>query len=438
MSMNADQPLRRPMPLPAADTSKDFCPILDVDRIRRDFPILSRMVHGRPLVYLDNAATTQKPRVVLDALVRYYEKSNANVHRGIHTLAEEATVAYEDVRARVARFVGAKEPSQVVFTRNTTESLNLLAYALAMPTLGPDDVILLTGMEHHSNLVPWQMVAQKTGCQLRFVPVTDDGELDRDAMESMLGPEVKIFAFVHASNVVGTINPAEELIEQARARCPELTVILDAAQSVPHMPVDFAQLGCDAMVFSAHKMYGPMGVGILVGTEELLATTGPFLGGGEMIETVTLERSTYAEAPLRFEAGTPNVADAIGLGAAIEYLESFGMHRIWEHTKCLAAHAREALEALPSIRTFGPEAEGRRSALVTFVDDEMHPHDMAMVLDRDGIAIRAGHHCAMPLSERLGVNSSARASFGLYNTREEVDHLVDSLQRARKFLGCER
>jgi cysteine desulfurase/selenocysteine lyase len=422
------------LPRPKPVESADFCPILDVSRIRRDFPILGRTVHGRPLVYLDNAATTQKPRVVTAALTDFYENHNANVHRGIHTLAEESTVAYEEARRHVAEFVGA-DPRQVVFTRNTTESLNLVAQAWARPRLGRGDVILLTEMEHHSNLVPWQLVAEQTGAELRFIPITDEGILDLDRLADLVTPNVKVLAFVHASNVVGTINPVAEIVDYARSVAPDVATIVDAAQSVPHMPVSFPELRCDAMAFSGHKMYGPTGVGVLVARNDMLTACGPFLGGGEMIEQVTLERSTFAPPPMRFEAGTPNVADAVGLRAAIEYLESFGMDRLWEHTKCLAAYAMERLSELPFIRTFGPRGDGTRSALVTFVDEDVHPHDLATILDRDGIAIRAGHHCAMPLSKRLGVPSSARASFGLYNTREEIDHLVESIRRARKYLG---
>jgi cysteine desulfurase/selenocysteine lyase len=434
--MEARKSLPGPIPLPAAG-GKDFCPILDVDRIRKDFPILERKVHGRPLVYLDNAATTQKPEAVISAMSEYYRESNANVHRGLHALAEEATQGYEDARAKVARMVCAEAPAHVTFTRNTTESLNLMAYAWARPRLGKGDVILLTEAEHHSNLVPWQIVAKETGATLRFVPITDEGLLDRETFGTLIDAKVKIFSLSHASNVLGTINPVRELIDALRAVAPDAVCVVDAAQSVPHMAVSFPELGCDAMAFSGHKMYAPMGVGVLVMNARIAEECGPFLGGGEMIDTVRLDESTYAPAPMRFEAGTPNVADAIGLGAAVEYLTSFGMDRIWQHTKCLAAHAYEALSEIPSIRCFGPAEEGARSALVTFIDEEVHPHDLAMVLDRDGIAIRAGHHCAMPLAERLGVHATARASFGLYNTREEVDHLVESIHRARRYLGCD-
>lgn len=433
--MNPNRPGPLPLPTPAA--AREFCPILDIERIRRDFPILQRTVHGRPLVYLDNAATTQKPRVVIQAMVEYYERSNANVHRGMHALAEEATVAYEDARKTVARFVGGVDPSQIVFTRNTTESLNLIAFAWARQRIERGDVILLTEMEHHSNLVPWQMVAEERGAELRFIPIDDEGRLDERALDSVLSPRIRVFSLVHASNVLGTINPVARLAGAVRSVAPQAKVFLDAAQSVPHLPVDFSALACDAMAFSAHKMYGPMGVGVLVGSRDFVEQCAPFLGGGEMIDTVTYQRSTYAASPARFEAGTPNVADAIALGAAVSYLESFGMDRVWEHTRCLATYAHHRLADLPSIRTFGPRGEGTRSALVSFVDADVHPHDLAMFLDRDGIAVRAGHHCAMPLAERLGIHASARASFGIYNTREEIDHLVESIRRARRYLGCD-
>ncbi len=433
--MSTDERLTDPRRL-AARPPADFCPVLDVERVRRDFPILRRTVHGRPLVYLDNAATTQKPRVVIDALVRFYEQHNANVHRGIHTLAEEATEAYEQARRRVAGLVGVDDPSRLVFTRNTTEALNLLAHAWAAPRLAPGDVILLTEMEHHSNLVPWQFVARRTGAELRFIPIDATGHLDLDSLDRLLTPRVRVLSLAHASNVLGTINPVARIAEQVRASAPQVRVFVDAAQSVPHMPVSFAALGCDALAFSGHKLYGPTGIGALVATSELLQECDPWLGGGEMIDTVTFTTSTYAPPPLRFEAGTPNVADAVGLAAAVEYLESFGMERVWQHTQCLSEYAWHRLAELPFMRVLGPGERGSRAALVTFADAEAHPHDLATLLDRDGVAIRAGHHCAMPLHERLGLPSSARASFGLYNSREEVDHLIESLLRARRFLGC--
>ncbi|GAB4376611.1 MAG: cysteine desulfurase [Acidobacteriota bacterium] len=421
----------------AARAAADFCPVLDVERIRRDFPILRRTVHGRPLVYLDNAATTQKPRVVIEALVAYYERFNANVHRGIHALAEEATEAYENARRRVGSLVGVDDPSRIVFTRNTTEALNLLALAWARPRLAPGDVILLTEMEHHSNLVPWQLVARQTGAELAFIPVDEAGRLDLAGLEPLLSPRIRVLALCHASNVLGTINPVAELADRVRTAAPGARVFVDAAQSVPHMPVRFDELHADALAFSGHKLYGPMGIGVLAATAELLEECDPLLGGGEMIDTVTYTASTFAPPPLRFEAGTPNVADAVGLAAAVEYLESFGMDRVWQHTQCLSEYAWRRLAELPFLRVLGPGERGSRAALVSFVDREAHPHDLAMFLDRDGIAIRAGHHCAMPLHERLGVHASARASFALYNSREEIDHLIEALIRARRFLGCD-
>ncbi|MBP7149239.1 MAG: aminotransferase class V-fold PLP-dependent enzyme, partial [Acidobacteria bacterium] len=334
-------------PLPSLPCRVECGLAFDPGRIRADFPILQREIHGKPLVYLDNAATTQKPRHVIQALVEFYERYNANVHRGIHRLAEEATGLYEAARERVAVFLGVK-PNQVVFTRNATESLNLMAYAWARRRLGRGDVILLTEMEHHSNLVPWQLVAAETGAAVRHVPVTAEGLLDREAFARLIGPEVKIFSLIHASNVLGTINPVEELIADARRAAPGVTTIVDATQTLPQMPVRFRELGCDALAFSGHKMYGPTGIGVLVGSEGLLSEMGPFLGGGEMIERVTLEGTTYALPPHRFEAGTPNFADAVALGATVEYLDSIGMARIREHGVCLVEYALPRLAEVPS------------------------------------------------------------------------------------------
>lgn len=430
-----DHPAGLPFLPPPGGSPEECCPF-DIDGIRRQFPILSRTVHGKPLVYLDNAATTQKPRAVIDALVDYYENHNANVHRGIHTLGEEATTAYESARATAGRFVGVADASRVIFTRNTTESLNLLAWAWARRRLTHGDVILTTVMEHHSNIVPWQLVARDTGAVVEYVPVTPEGLLDRDAFRRMISPRVKIFTVVHASNVVGTINPVAELIRELRDVVPDALCIVDATQTVPQMPVSFAALGCDALAYSSHKTYGPTGIGVLVGSAHLCDGMGPFLGGGEMIEKVTLEGSTFAKSPHRFEAGTPNIADAVGLAAALDYLSSIGMERIRTHAVCQVRYALERMTAsLPSLRILGPLDAEQRVALVSFVDRDVHPHDLATILDRDGVAVRAGHHCAMPLSRALSVAASARASFGLYNTRTEADLLVGAIRHAREYLG---
>ncbi len=410
------------------------CPF-DVAGIREQFPILARQVRGMPLVYLDNAATTQKPRAVIDALVDYYENHNANVHRGIHTLAEEATAMYERARGLAGQFVGVDDPSRVVFTRNTTESLNLLAWAWGRRRLTHGDIVLTTVMEHHSNIVPWQLVARDTGAEVRYVPVTPDGVLDLDAFRKELSPRVKIFTLVHGSNVVGTINPVAALIREVREASPDVLTIVDATQTVPQMPVSFDALGCDALAYSGHKTYGPTGIGVLIGTAKLVQEMGPFLGGGEMIERVTLEGTTYAKPPHRFEAGTPNIADAIGLGAAITYLTGIGMENIRQHGICQTDYALRRLAEIPSLRVFGPKNAEDRVALVAFVDRDVHPHDLATILDRQGVAIRAGHHCAMPLSRCLDIPASARASFGAYNTLPEIDNLVFAIRHAREFLG---
>ncbi len=420
--------------LTPAPQNEECCPF-DIARIRREFPILTREVNGKPLVYLDNAATTQKPRAVIEALVDYYERHNANVHRGVHALAEEATEMYEDARAECGRFVNVHQPRRVIFTRNTTESLNLMAFAWARPRVGPGDVILSTAMEHHSNIVPWQMVSKETGATLAFVPVTPEGTLDQEAFRRLLSPAVKIFTVVHGSNVVGTINPVAQMIRELRAAAPGAIAIVDATQTVPQMPVSFDELGCDALAYSGHKTYGPTGIGVLVGTEALVEEMGPFLGGGEMIERVSLQGSTYAKAPHRFEAGTPNIADAVGLAAALRYLSRYGMDRIRNHGVCLTEAVLEKLCAVPSVRILGPTRAEDRVSLVAFVDRDVHPHDLATILDRDGVAIRAGHHCAMPLGREMNVVASARASFGIYNTRVEADLLVGAILHAREYLG---
>ncbi|MBD3162848.1 MAG: SufS family cysteine desulfurase [Candidatus Eisenbacteria bacterium] len=406
---------------------------LDVRRIRSDFPILGREVHGHALRYLDNAATTQKPRAVLDALRDYYERHNSNVHRGVHTLAQEATEAYEGVRTRLGRFLGGVEPRGIVFTRNTTEAINLVARSIVEPRIGSGDEILLTEMEHHSNLVPWIQLAKRTGARLRHVPITEDGRLDLDAFDDLLTDRTKLVAFAHASNVLGTINPVERIAERARAK--GALTLLDAAQSIPHMPVDARELGVDLLAASAHKMLGPTGVGFLWGRPELLEEAEPMLGGGEMILEVHLDRATWADLPQKLEAGTPNVGDVVAFGAALNYLEAAGLAAIRAHEVELTGYALERLRSLENLRVYGPEDPEHRSGVISFYDETIHPHDLATMLDLRGIAIRAGHHCAQPLMRRLGVPATSRASFYLYNERADVDALVEGLEEARSYFG---
>lgn len=403
-----------------------------LEALRADFPILSREIRGRPLVYLDNAATTQKPQAVIDALVDYYSNTNANIHRGLHTLAEEATAAYEDVRKRTAAFIGAADRREIVFTRNTTESLNLLAYTLGA-RLREGDEIVLSALEHHSNLVPWQLAAQRSGARLRFIELGADGELDLDSARAAIGANARIVSVAHMSNVLGAIAPVAEIAEMARS--VGARTIVDAAQSVPQMPVDVSELGVDFAAFSSHKMLGPTGVGVLWGRRELLADLDPFLGGGEMISVVNREESTWAALPHKFEAGTPNIADVIAFGAAVDYLEAVGMDRVRDHDHQLVAYAMDRLSRLEGLEIYGPGDPARRGAVVAFNYADIHSHDIATILDANGVAVRAGHHCAQPLMRALGVPATARASFYLYNRRDEVDALVDGLRDAGARFG---
>lgn len=408
---------------------------LDIATIREQFPILSREVHGRPLVYLDNAATTQKPQSVIDALSSYYSTMNANIHRGLHTLAEEATDAYEHVRKQVAAFIGASSHREVVFTRNTTESLNLLAYTLGA-RLKPGDEIVLSAAEHHSNLVPWQLVTQRTGAVLRFIELNEDQQIDIDTARAAINANTRIVSIVHMSNVLGSIAPVAEISEMARS--VGATMIADAAQSAPHIPLDVTDLGVDFLAFSAHKMLGPTGVGVLWGKQELLADLDPFLGGGEMISIVTREESSWAALPHKFEAGTPNIADVIAFGAALDFLNDIGMDTIAAHDSDLTQYAVERLSRLEGLDIYGPSNPDDRSSVVAFNYRDIHSHDVATILDRAGIAVRAGHHCAQPLMRTLGVPATARASFYLYNERSEVDALVDGLLDAGERFGFDR
>jgi cysteine desulfurase/selenocysteine lyase len=405
---------------------------LDPRALRERFPILARSVHGHPLVYLDNAATTQKPRSVLAALARYYERSNANVHRGVHTLAEEATAAYEGCRTRVARFVNAPDPRGVVILRNATEAINLVARSWG-EKLKAGDEVLLTEMEHHSNLVPWIMLAKARGVVLRHLPITDEGLLDLSRLGDLLTPRTRIVSLTAMSNVLGTINPVEEIA--AAAHSAGAIVVVDGAQSIPHMPVDFSASGADFLAFSAHKAYGPTGAGFLIARPELLETMEPLLGGGEMIREVRLDFASWNDIPHRFEAGTPNIADAAAFPAALDLLEEVGMDALRAHEVELAGYALERLASLGWLQLHGPLDPLNRGALVSFVDPEVHPHDLATILDTLGIAVRAGHHCAQPLMRRLGVVATARASFGLYNDRDDVDALLDGLREARRYFG---
>ena len=404
---------------------------IDVPRIRRDFPILDRTVHGKPLVYLDNAATTQKPRKVIDALVNYYSRYNANIHRGLHALAEEATAAYEAVRERTAAFIHAPSSRSIVFTRNATEGINLVANAWGRAHLAPGDEILLTEMEHHSNLVPWQLIAKATGAQLKFIGVSDDGRLELGGLKTLVTPKTKVISVTLMSNVLGTINPLEPIVREAK-RVGAL-VVVDGAQAVPHLPVDVVRLGCDVLAFSAHKMLGPTGVGVVYATEALLESMDPFLGGGEMISDVQLTSSTWHEIPWKFEAGTPNIGGVIAFGEALKYLERIGMEQVRAHEAELTAYALTRLSEIDGITLYGPRDVAQRGGAVSFNLNGLHPHDVGTVLDTEGVAIRAGHHCAKPLMRRLGVAATARASFYLYNTREEVDRLVEALQATKAF-----
>ncbi|PYJ12171.1 MAG: cysteine desulfurase [Verrucomicrobia bacterium] len=404
---------------------------IDWQALREDFPILDQQVHGHPLIYFDNAATTHKPKSVLDALRHYYERDNANVHRGLHELSSRATEAYEGARSRVAEYIGAADAGEIVFTRGTTESINLVAHAWGGKFLRSGDVILLTEMEHHSNLVPWQLLAQRAGARLRFVPVLDDGTLALDQLDELLTPEVKLFAFTHVSNSLGTINPAADFCRKARN--VGAVTLVDAAQSAGHMPVDVQEIGCDFLAFSGHKMGGPTGIGALYGRAEILESLPPWHGGGEMIVSVSLEKSSYKKPPHRFEAGTPNIAGAIGLAAAIDYLEGIGRAAIFEHDSRLARYALDRFAELPGMRVLGPA--GERGAIVGFVMDAAHPHDLTTFADQRGLALRGGHHCNQPLMRRFGLPGTTRASFYFYNTTAEIDRMIDILRDATRFFG---
>jgi cysteine desulfurase/selenocysteine lyase len=404
---------------------------LDVVRLRAEFPILSRTVHGKPLVYLDNANTTQKPRAVIDSDRRYYEELNANIHRGTHWLSEKATEAYEGSRAKVARFLGAASPKEIVFTRGTTEAINLVASSFSQAYLRAGDEVLITGLEHHSNIVPWQLACERTGARLVVVPITDDGEVPVQDFEARLTPRTKLAAVSHVSNALGTINPVKKFIALAHGR--NVPVLVDGAQAAPHLPIDVKDLGCDFYAVSAHKMYGPTGIGALYGRKEWLEKLPPYQGGGDMIASVTFEKTTYNELPWKFEAGTANIAGGIGFGVAVDWLSGVGLSAVASHEHDLLVHATAKLSALPGLTIVGRAKE--KAAVVSFVLENVHPHDIGTILDREGIAIRTGQHCAQPVMDRFGIPATARASFGLYNTREEVDALVAGLSKVSEMFG---
>lgn len=411
-----------------ADVSTDLSARAD------DFPILSRPVRGKRLAYLDNAATTQKPEVVIEAERRFYRESNANIHRGVHWLSQRATDLYEGARERVRSFLNAARAEEIVFTRGTTESINLVAQSWARNTLQPGDEILLTGMEHHSNIVPWQFVCEQTGAVIKVVPITDSGELEREAFDELLGPRTRLLAIAEVSNALGTVNAMAPLIRRAHA--VGARVLVDGAQAVAHMPVDVRALGCDFYAFSGHKLYGPTGIGVLYARQELLAVMPPWQGGGSMIETVSFERSTFAPAPQRFEAGTPNIAGAVALATAIDYVLGIGLKRIGAHEHALLQKASAAVQALPGVRIIGTAAH--KASVLSLVVDGIHPHDLGTILDAEGVAIRAGHHCAMPVMTRYGIPGTARASFALYNDEADVDALVAGIRKAQDMFGGRR
>jgi cysteine desulfurase/selenocysteine lyase len=403
---------------------------IDVDRIRQDFPILNREVRpGVKLVYLDSTATSQKPEMVIEAMNDFYRRSNANIHRGVHALAEEATAMYESARLKIAKFINASSASQIVYTRNTTESINLVAYTWARANLKPGDLVILTEMEHHSNLVPWHILMAERGIRLEFIPVTNEGLLDLDAYRELLSQNPKLVSFTHMSNVLGTITPAVEIIKLAH-EAGAITV-LDAAQSVPHLKVDVQALDVDFMGFSAHKLCGPTGIGALYGKANLLESMPPFLGGGDMIKEVKLRSFRPNEVPYKFEAGTPAIAESVGFGAAVDYLSAIGMDEIAGHEHEIIEYALERLEEVPGLKIFGPAAS-KKGGVASFTFDGIHPHDVAQILDRDGIAVRAGHHCAQPLHEKFGIPATTRASFYLYSTKKEVEALINGLYKVKK------
>lgn len=401
---------------------------LDVERLRADFPVLQQQVFDRPLAYLDNAATAQKPLAVIETLDEYYRQYNSNIHRGVHTLSERATAAYEGARGRVRDFINAASDREIVFTRGTTESINLVAQSYARTNLKAGDEILITEMEHHSNIVPWQLLCEQTGTVLRVAPIDDKGEVILEEFERLLGPKTRLVSIVHISNALGTINPVRHMIECAHAR--DAVVLVDGAQATPHARVDVRALGCDFYALSGHKLFGPTGIGVLYGREELLEAMPPYQGGGDMIKMVTFDKTLYNDLPYKFEAGTPHIAGVIGLGAAIEYVNGVNLDAIQAYEKDLLDYATEAVSAVAGVRLIGTAAD--KAGVLSFIMDGIHPHDLGTILDHEGIAIRTGHHCAMPVMEHFGIPATARASFAFYNTRGEVDRLAQGLENAKK------
>ena len=403
----------------------------DVRRVRADFPILRRTIHGRPLVYLDNAATTQKPQVVLDALTRYYTDQNANVHRGVHLLSEIATEAFDTARTKVRAFFNASNDGEIIFTRNATESINLVANAYVRPRLQPGDEVLISAMEHHSNIVPWQLVCQERGARLRVAPIDDSGALIFDEFTKLLTERTRIVAVSHMSNALGTINPIPEIV--AAAHAAGIPVLVDGSQAAYHMPVDVRALGVDFYAATGHKLYGPTGIGVLYGREALLEAMPPFLGGGDMIASVSFEKSTWNELPFKFEAGTPHIEGAIGLGAAIDYIQSVGLVAIAAHERDLLEYGTAKLQAVPGVRLVGTAPH--KASILSFLMESAHPHDIGTIVDREGVAIRTGHHCAQPVMDRFGIPATARASLAMYNTREEIDVLIGALHKVNEVFG---
>ncbi len=403
-----------------------------VDEVRNDFPILKKTVYGKPLVYLDNAATTQKPQSVIDAITRYYSEDNSNIHRGVHFLSERATTAFEDVRVKVQNFLGAARPEEIVFVRGTTEGINLVANSYCRKRLQPGDEIVISGMEHHSNIVPWQMVCKETGAVLRVAPINDRGELLFDEYKQLLGPKTRFVAIVQVSNALGTVNPVREMIQEVRRLDHHVPVLVDGAQAAAHMQVDVQDLDCDFYAFSSHKVYGPTGVGVLYGRYDILDAMPPYEGGGEMILSVTYEKTTYNKLPHKFEAGTPNIAGVIGLGAALDYLQGLDLQEIAAHEQDLLLYGTERVRA-EGIRLIGTAAA--KTSILSLVFGDVHPHDVGTILDREGIAVRAGHHCAQPVMAHFGVPSTVRASLAVYNTREELDRLTDALRKVKEVFG---
>lgn len=403
----------------------------NVQKVRRDFPVLHQQVHGKPLVYLDNAATTQKPLAVIAAIENYYRHDNSNIHRGVHTLSERATEAYENVRVAAQKFLNAASSKEVIFVRGTTEAINLVAQTHGRKHVSSGDEVLITAMEHHSNIVPWQLLCEEKGATLRVAPINDRGELLLDEFQKLLSAKTKIVAVSHLSNALGTINPLGEIVRMAHAQ--NIPVLVDGAQAVARMPVDVQALDCDFYALSSHKLYGPTGVGVLYGKTRLLEAMPPWQGGGDMIASVTFDKTVYNRLPYKFEAGTPNIAGTIGLGAAIEYVNHLGLDAIERHEADLLAYATTAVAAIPGVRVIGTAQE--KAGVLSFVMDEIHPHDIGTILDSEGIAVRTGHHCAQPVMQRFNIPATARASFGLYNTREEVDALVAGIHKVREVLG---